>query len=140
MDLQFMTPKAKRFQKEYAIELLRIAEGDLQSAIDLNELQRGRIENILYLCQQAIEKSIKSVLIFLQKPIPMTHDLETLIVLLPTEDLPPHSSELSAFSIYASIRRYEEGYEEIEDEELLAAIQISREIIEWAKIKITVHN
>ena len=56
-----MTQNQKRlFNKEYAKELLRIAQGDGESASALFKAKVGRPENIVFLAQQSVEKSIKA--------------------------------------------------------------------------------
>lgn len=55
--------KKQLFPKEYAKELLKIAKGDLDSALGLYKINTGRPENIVFLAQQSVEKSIK----FLEK-------------------------------------------------------------------------
>jgi len=56
-----ISQQKKLYKKEYAQELLRIAIGDLDSASVLLQAQSGRKENCLYMIQQTVEKSIKSV-------------------------------------------------------------------------------
>lgn len=38
------------FPKDYAKELLQIANGDLESAVGLSQLKVGRPENIVFTC------------------------------------------------------------------------------------------
>lgn len=49
-----MTPanlKKRVYRKEYAKELLNIAAGDLDSAMELSQAKTGRPENIIFLVQ-----------------------------------------------------------------------------------------
>ena len=126
----------KRYKKEYAHELLRIAKGDLDSAQALLNANIGRVENILYIIQQGIEKSLKAVLCFHQVPVIHTHDLDALLSDLPEGVQPPHDSLLSSFNQYATIRRYEEGSEELSMDDLKKAFQIGVDVYAWA-LKIT---
>lgn len=127
-----MAPIVKKYKKEYANELLRIAKGDLDSAQALLNSNLGRVENILYIIQQGIEKSIKAVLCFHQVPVVHTHDLDALMADLPKGVQPPHDSTLNSFNQYATIRRYEEGSEELNSEDLNQAYQIGLEVYTWA--------
>jgi|GEM_PF-5155203 hypothetical protein len=46
-----MTPpnlKKRIYKKEYAKELLKIAAGDLESAVELSQAKTGRPENIIF--------------------------------------------------------------------------------------------
>lgn len=108
-----MTPLSRKYKKEYALELLTIAEGDLESARGLAQIRRGRQENIIYTAQQSIEKSLKAVLVFYERPIVHTHDLDVLVTALSEYGTPPEAHRLGAFSQYATVRRYEQGYEEL---------------------------
>ena len=128
-----MTPKAKKYDPKYAKELIKIAKGDLGSAKDLQSGKQGRPENVLYLTQQSIEKCLKAVLCILEKPVLHTHDLEALINLLPKNTLPQDWNELLSLTEYATVRRYEEGYEILTDEDLRNAIQLGERIIKWAE-------
>ena len=103
-----MTQNQKRlFEKEYAQELFRIAKGDLESAVTLKS-GPGRKENIVYMCQQAVEKSIKSVLVHHQIAFPLIHDLGSLIGLLPDQFMPPggfNLIELNPLRLFADMKR-----------------------------------
>lgn len=57
----FMT-KEQKFKKEYAFELLKIAEGDLETTKVLLSASIGRKENVCFNAQQVIEKSLKAIL------------------------------------------------------------------------------
>lgn len=121
------------FDKNYASELLKIAEGDLQTAAALIESKSpGRPENILYMIQQSVEKSLKTVLIKKQIAFPMIHDLGILIALLPTQDYPPGGFDWSALNPYASIRRYEEGPIPLSLDEITSSYKAALLVIAWA--------
>ncbi len=126
----------KLFHREYSKTLLKIAEGDIQSAevLALN-IAKGRPENICFAAQQAIDKSLKAVLCFHQKPIPMTHSIELLIDRL-RPSCPPHAESLVELTDFATIRRYEEGNEIITVEDITAIIAIANLILAWAKNEI----
>lgn len=129
-----MTPKAKKFNPEYAKQLIKIAEGDLESAKILASSKGGRPENIFFIAQQSIEKSLKSVLIHHQKSVPLTHDLEAIMSILPESiPLPKGHDLIEGMSEFATVRRYEEGYLEITKEEIKAAIQAADSFLIWAK-------
>lgn len=134
-----MTPnKNVLFPKEYSTELLKIAEGDLCSALALiNSSNPGRVENILYLIQQSVEKGIKAVLVKKQIPFPLLHDLGILIALLPTKDYPPGGFDLTILNPFATVRRYEEGLIPINQEEIEAAYKAAQLVIAWAKSKMS---
>lgn len=124
------------FKKEYAQHLFKIAQGDLDSAEALITASRlakalGRPENILYMIQQSVEKSLKSVLIYKQISFPLVHDLGILIALLPKVDYPPGGFDWTDLNPYASIRRYEDGALPISKEEVEAAFNAAKLVHVW---------
>ncbi len=128
-----MSPSSQKYKKEYAFELVKIARGDLISAIELSKSNLGRTENVIYLAQQSIEKSIKAVICFIGQPIVHTHDLDVLTHSLPANQKPPESHRLGALNQYATIRRYEEGYEVLTSEDIKLVIDLGNKILMWAE-------
>lgn len=88
-----MSPFEKRYRPEYAVELLEIARGDLESAEALASTGRGRPENVAYLAHQAVEKALKAVCCARGKAILHTRDIEALLVTLPIEIARPPNEE-----------------------------------------------
>lgn len=133
-----MGPKSKKFNPAYAKSLLKIAEGDLESAKILAKSKKGRPENIFFIAQQSIEKSLKAVLVHFKKNVPLTHDLEAIISILPEKISTPLSHDsIEGLSEFATVRRYEEGYLEITQEEIKAAIQAADRFFKWAEQQIS---
>lgn len=128
-----MTPKGKRYKREYARELLKIAKGDLGSARDLLSGKKGRPENICYLTQQSVEKCLKAALCALGLPIVHTHDIEALVNSLPDENRPPEAHQLPALTEYATVRRYEEGYQILTSQELKQVVASGAKVVHWAE-------
>jgi HEPN domain-containing protein len=120
------------FKKEYAKELLKIASGDLDSALELSKAKSGRPENIVFLAQQSVEKHIKAVLVHLQIAFPAVHDLGILVALLPDDKIPPEGFALTELNPFASIRRYEEGQLPLIKEEIEAALDATQKVAQWA--------
>lgn len=128
-----MSPFEKKYRPEYAVELLEIARGDLESADALASTGRGRPENVAYLAHQAVEKSLKAVVCAHGRAIMHTHDLEALLITLPSEiTRPPDEQSLKALTEYSLVRRYERGYAVLEAGDLEAAIALARAAVEWA--------
>lgn len=131
-----MSPKAQErvFPKEYAVELIRIADGDLASAETLRAAKDGgRPENVLYLAQQAAEKFLKAALCRLERPIPLVHDLGILAARLPTDPAPPFGYEIIALNPFATVRRYEESSVPLDADEINSALDKVRVIQKWVK-------
>jgi HEPN domain-containing protein len=132
-----MTPKRDRtFKKAYAAELLEIAEGDLESAKALKDTSRGRPENIGYHAEQCIEKSLKALLVHMEKPVPITHDLgvisERVNQYLPLEI----HADLTLYTEFATTRRYENSDLVLEPEDLSSTIDVAEAVLSWVKSKV----
>lgn len=129
-----MTPRNERiFSKNYAKELLAIAEGDLESAKGLRRINAGRQENICYHAQQSIEKAIKAVICWLEKPVPLSHDINLVKASLDESQHPPIPHDLSELTQYATIRRYEEGPFRLDDEDMDSILKLADTTLGWAR-------
>jgi len=131
-----MINKDRIFKKEYAKELLTIAENDLVAANALKNDKNVRYETVLLMAQQAVKKSLKSVLCILQKPIPMTHDVYLIIDRLGEEHKPPHYEYLDDLTPYATIRRYKEEKFEITENDIAFTLNMVKDVLFWCNEKI----
>lgn len=130
--------KKQLFPKEYAKELLKISEGDLGSANTLFKAgPSGRPENIIFIAQQSVEKSVKAVLVHLQIAFPLVHDLGILVALLPDDKMPPEGFALIELNPFASVRRYHEGDVPLTKEELTASLDVAQRVVHWAKTNLS---
>lgn len=128
--------QTRRFEPAYGSELMAIAQDDLRTARFLYKgLMQGEIrgENLFYMVQQAIEKTLKAVLMHLEQPVPMVHDLGILLAKIPQEQEPPFGYEINKLSEFAAIRRYEQsglswGVEEAEE-----ALALGNQALDWAQ-------
>lgn len=125
--------KKKLYPRVYAQELLKIANGDLDSANLLYKAQGGRPENIVFLAQQSVEKNIKAVLVHNQIAYPMLHDLGVLVALLPDDKMPSEGFDLMELNPFASVRRYHEGEIPLTKEEIESSLTVALNICNWAK-------
>ncbi len=129
-----MTPSSKRYDPAYAHSLIKIAEGDLKSAMVLAAAKEGRPENICFIAQQTVEKAIKAVLCHLGQNVPLTHDLAALLSVLPNDIVQPNSGGAAeGLSEYATVRRYEEGFVKLTTAEISAALKLAEIFLNWAK-------
>ena len=129
--------KDQVFAKEYAKELLSIAEQDLKSAIALAAAQGIRIENVFLLAQQALEKALKAVLCWNNQPVPFVHEIGILVAKLENiEKPPPFGYDLNSLSEYATIRRYLEGKETFSDDEVQEILSQITDAVNWCQKQI----
>jgi HEPN domain-containing protein len=119
---------------------LRCAEDDLRSAEIL--LRQGGVPRIsCFHAQQAAEKSIKAIFVFLQVDFPFTHDLNRLRDMLPEgwavkEDFP----DLAGLSEWAVEPRYPGDLREATKEEAQTAVEQARNVYETALKDLEAHG
>lgn len=126
-------PKLQKFKKETSVKIFKIAEADLYAAKILASAPACRPEIIVYHVQQSVEKSIKSVIIFLEKAVPLTHEIDLLTEQLPeslTINFPSGVNELTQF---ATTKRYIDGDELIEKKDITIAIDCGQFFLDWAR-------
>ena len=115
---------------------LDIAENDLQAGYVLWGDLLVRRETVLLMVQQSLEKSLKSVLCAIGKPIPVTYERYLLVERLSPAHVPPYAFELDDLTPYASIRRYEEGKFKVTEEDIRLAFEMAKQVIEWCEQKV----
>ena len=112
---------------------LRRAESNLRIA------QRGQEEGIFFedLCfeaQQAAEKALKGLLIYLSDDYPRTHSFNLLLARLePLLPIPEEIREVVELSDYAVQMRYPGDYYPVSEEEYRRAIALAERVWRWAQ-------
>lgn len=96
-------------------EWLKKAEEDELSAEVLIDAKRGSPSTVCFLSQQIVEKLIKGLLVFNNKPFPKVHDLlELESLLLDVESgIKDYEEELDLLSTYYVETRYPGDYPEL---------------------------
>jgi HEPN domain-containing protein len=113
------------------------AESDLQLAVT------GKSPKVLYetLCfhaQQAVEKALKAVLIANKIPSTKTHNIGTLIGMLPAHvELSEELKEAAELTTYAVMARYPGDLEPVTEDEYLEAIGLAKKVLNWAKHQVS---
>jgi HEPN domain-containing protein len=112
---------------------LRFAESDLALAEATGD-DRVLFENLCFHAQQAVEKSIKAVLVLKGVAFPKTHSLELLVDLLPS-DVERTQALLASrvLSGYATVLRYPGALESATEDEYRNALGLAKSIFAWAK-------
>lgn len=116
-----------------AADWLRRARSDLSLASVT--LPRDVLYNELcFHAQQAVEKSIKAVLVHYGIEFRKVHDIDYLMTMLPQEvSVPPDAEEIVGLTSYAVMFRYPGDYEDVTEEEYHWAIQAARMVYDWAE-------
>ena len=116
---------------------LRIARSDLALA---GIPAQGEIlrETLCFHAQQAVEKSLKAVLVDMGVAFPKTHSIERLIDLLPEQILrTPWLMESAKLTIYATTFRYPGEEESLTELEYQEALRLATEVVLWAEVQIS---
>lgn len=117
-----------------ASEWVAKAENDLKNAVHTLTLgDECPTDTVCFHAQQCVEKYLKALLVMLQVEFSRTHDIETLIRLLPTELKPSLAVEQQRrLTEYATVMRYPGPYEPVTLSEAAEAVglvqQVRREI------------
>ena len=131
-----MSPLERKFSKQYAKILLKLAEEDLKAAKALHKVGGIRFEIILFHAEQAIEKALKAALCWREIPVPLVHELIVVLQKFPANDLPPGGYDLHDLTPYATVKRYEEGVIELSLEEIQEIISKAETVLSWSKGKV----
>ncbi|TAK34671.1 MAG: HEPN domain-containing protein [Chloroflexota bacterium] len=112
---------------------LRYAQADL--ALARVPLPVGAMYELLcFHAQQAVEKSVKAVLINFGIPVIKTHVLERLIDLLPPEIArPPDLIGSARLNAYATVARYPGEVEALTEADYREAMRLSEAVVAWAR-------
>ncbi len=112
---------------------LRHARSDLELA-HTRRHSKILLEDLCFHAQQAAEKALKAVLVFKSVPFLRTHNIRTLMDLLPEDlNLPKEASRAPILTDYAVLTRYPGDLEPITEEEYLEAMRIAEAVVQWAE-------
>lgn len=97
-------------EKKVIETLLKKADTDFKSALKLVEYEPIILDTAAFHCQQAIEKYLKAYLVFIQIDFPRTHNLETLLDLIHTNDNSFEAIHFINLTSFAIEIRYTDEY------------------------------
>lgn len=108
---------------------LRYAYSDLELA-RVKRPPKVLFEGLCFHAQQAVEKALKAVLIAKGVPPTKTHNIRTLLDLLPPDVVPPEEVEDAAgLTDYAVISRYPGDFESIDEKEYKETVQLAETVV-----------
>ena len=91
-------------------------------------------EGLCFHAQQAAEKALKAVLIARRIPAPHTHNIRSLLDLLPGDlNAPAHIQEAATLTDFAVSSRYPADFEPIEEAEYFEAVRLAEAVVSWAE-------
>ena len=130
---------SKHYADTYPQEMLSIAKRDYDAANRLNNdtTYPKLIEAICYHSQQAIEKSIKSILAYHDIKFRKTHDIDLLLTLckdfLPSDFAGLDKEKADRVTSYASDSRYPESPADLDENDLKFALNTAKKAIAEAE-------
>ena len=105
-------------------------DNDLKNAV--HTLKLGKecpTDTVCFHAQQCVEKYLKAFLVALEKPFPRTHDIESLISLMPKDiRLGLTVEEQRRLTEYATVLRYPGPYEAIPLTEAKQAVKLAQRV------------
>jgi HEPN domain-containing protein len=93
------------------------------------------VEDLCFHAQQAVEKSMKAVLLHRGIPFPYTHDIARLVTLLKEAQIlwPDELDEAAGLTAYAVEARYPGLETEVSEDEHRLALDIAARVLAWAE-------
>lgn len=92
------------------------------------------LEDLCFHAQQAAKKGLKAVLVSKLAPFPKTHNIRTLLDLLPTDITPPFEvRDAAGLTDYAVSVRYPGNFEPLTEEEYHEALRLAEAVVRWAE-------
>lgn len=116
-----------------AEDWLRYARSDLELA-SIDQPEGVLLESLCFHAQQATEKALKAVFVFLDTDFPRTHNIRTLLDEIPDSiDIPREVEESAGLTDYAVESRYPLTTEPVDDEEYQHAIGLAKVVVLWVE-------
>lgn len=119
--------------KDLADEWMNRAFSNLERASMGRQSKSVYYEDLCYDCQQAVEKSLKALLIFNHVQFPYVHTISKLLEIIEAHGvtIPRDVMEAVILSDYAVETRYPGNYEPVGEEEYLRALDIAKFACQW---------
>ena len=118
-------------------EWLKRARSNLEMAKAGIVSERIIYEDMCFDCQQAVEKSLKALLVRIDVVFPWTHSIARLIELVEERgiNVPEVIKESIALTVYAVNTRYPGDYEPVTEDEYREAVEIAERTFRWVQKK-----
>ena len=119
--------------KDIISEWLKRAKSNLERARAENTSDEILYEDLCFDAQQAAEKSLKALLVRLDKPFPKTHSIGMLLKLIEETgvEIPDDINRFKILTNYAVDTHYPGMYEPVSEEEYIDALYLAVAVFEW---------
>lgn len=112
------------------------AESNLAKAAAGKTDEKILFEDLCFDCQQAVEKSLKALLVLYDHEPVITHSLSLLLSNISEHlqiEIPEFVNESVILTDYAVQTRYPGFYEPVTEDEYLTALRIATDVLNWVK-------
>jgi len=119
--------------REIILNWLKRARSNLERA-KMGKVTEGILyEDLCFDAQQAVEKSLKAILINLNQYFPNTHSIGILLKLIEEAgvEIPKNINQAKLLTSYAVDARYPGDYEPVSKEEYKEALKIAEDVFKW---------
>jgi len=119
--------------REIILNWLKRARSNLERA-KMGKVTQGILyEDLCFDAQQAVEKSLKAILIKLNQSFPKTHSIGILLKLIEEAgvEIPENINQAKLLTAYAVDSRYPGDYEPVSKEEYEEALKIAEDVFKW---------
>ncbi len=119
--------------REIILNWLKRARSNLERA-KMGKVTQGILyEDLCFDAQQAVEKSLKAILINLNQSFPNTHSIGILLKLIEEAgvEIPKNINQAKLLTAYAVDARYPGDYEPVSKEEYKEALKIAEDVFKW---------
>ena len=121
--------------KNQGEEWLKRARSNLEKA-RVGKVSDGILyEDLCFDCQQAVEKSLKALLVYLNIIFPFTHSIARLLELIEESgiNVPELIKDSIVLTDYAVTTRYPGDYEPVYEDEYKESVYIGEQVFNWVK-------
>ena len=125
--------------KEIVSDWIKRARSNLERARTGKCSEEILYEDICFDAQQSAEKSLKALLVKLNKPFPKTHSIGSLLKLIEETgiEIPGDVRQSKILTDYAVDARYPGVYEPVSEDEYKEALKLAEDVFEWTIKMIT---
>ena len=119
--------------REIILNWLKRARSNLERA-KIGKVTQGILyEDLCFDAQQAVEKSLKAILIKFNQSFPKTHSIGVLLKLIEEADveIPKNINQAKLLTTYAVDARNPGDYEPVSKEEYKEALKIAEDVFKW---------
>ena len=119
--------------REIILNWLIRARSNLERA-KIGKVSQGILyEDLCFDAQQAVEKSLKAILIKLNQSFPKTPSIGILLKLIEEAgvEIPENINQAKLLTVYAVDARYPGDYEPVSKEEYKEALKIAEDVFKW---------